>query len=265
MAAQTDYSIVEQTWTRWFASDFLKPIPESDPNAQLFVYSGGRRGSYQEAAENGVEQFFGVILPDPGHPQSLYFILVAREHIENAPANIHIGFTNGAMWHGQWDGTGELNQGCFVNVKNPRADQYVAFINHIFGADLPQYPLPTEYTTPVVTGPPQTEDPTFPPPPHQRPSPGADPNTPGGTIPDPTQSTPSIDPDAPGNFAAGMSGLPSEPGYFKTPAGYCRKWQPWERAILKMAQDKNKKEMEAMLEKAQCFPPQKKCVYTTRY
>lgn len=95
----------------------------------------------------------------------------------------------------------------------------------------------------------------------------------GDPTPDNTGSMPmdedkpqtGTDPEAPGSFGAGIDGLPNEPGWFKTPAGYCRKWEPWERAILQAAQMKNKKEMEAYMNKYDCMPPRTRCKVTTRY
>lgn len=88
------------------------------------------------------------------------------------------------------------------------------------------------------------------------------PENPGGPgITDPPEAPPD---DNNGGFASDMPGLPQLPNadnWFRTPAGECRKWVPWELEILKKLREKKKKDFESFITRNKCTMPKKVCSY----
>lgn len=212
------------------------------------IPGGGRNGMTKYQPADGTSPWkYGVILPnEPALNGNVHFVAMQKPS-DSENVAVFVGYTDGRLLYGIWDGqTGRYTNksfGCMTRRDATWAPQ-VSYINTAF----PAARLTTQAARvpdPVPSAPPSSV-------PGQSPQAGPPPTFDGSG-------------DLPGTFGAGITGLPSKPGWFKTPAGFCRKWEPWERAILKIAQEKNKKDMEAYLESVNCQKPRRACKYTSCY
>jgi hypothetical protein len=193
-----------------------------------------------------------IVIPDKGSTgEAVYYYLViggvATETV------VYTTYYDGTILKRQWDSPNNRWNPCAVD--DTRSQKLLAEMANANFNDANIDPEMAEAFDPMDT----TEGNTA---------------TPDAPASNPT-ATPTIPPNqpinqekgdaAPGSFAAGVEGLPSDPGHFKTPGGYCRKWEPWERAIIQLQQEKNKKELSAWAEKTGCVIPVKKCHYTVAY
>lgn len=224
-------------------------------HGELRRYNEGRYGIGTAEDETGVWHF-GVVLPDPGNPANVDYIFIATNLVGtvDAPVVVTVVWKDGNSLVNSWEPSKHtideaFAKKCWEQAAAKSIEAQIDLIGAIWG----------DAAGSVGAGGPVDQDP--------RQKAPVDNQQPGFRTGQPVvdHGKPPIDPEAPGGFGAGIEGLPSKPGWFKTPAGFCRKWEPWERAILKLAQDKNKREMESYLEKIGCAKPTKRCFTTTRY
>lgn len=254
--------------------DALVTTDQRDPTeyGKLFADSpvnmlegGGRFGQtrYELPGDDPPWDYLVVLPNDPKKHADVHFVAMQTAD-SNDHVAVFIGYIDGRLATGWWDGdnTGYTNKsfGCLKRLDSAWGPQ-VSYINTAF-------PAARISGTPRRAG---TVPPDAPggnaPSENQNNSNG---NNPPGSVPGQPPvagQPPTFDGsgDLPGTFGAGIQGLPSKPGWFKTPGGFCRAWEPWERAILKLAQDKNKKDMEAYLESVNCRKPQRACKFTSCY
>ena len=235
-----------------------KQFPSSLEPLRPFKLQGqaGNGGLYGESIHNDPEEgkfFVATFLPHPVNDEQIYYALVSARDSVDSQVILNLGWTDGSTAKTVWDpDTGFWHQ-CWLKGEDFKTA--VSFINaHWFTQDT-KFPdvVPEGYKNYVEEPVPDEpmSDPTPSPPTSSDPPPSTEPTT--GNV------------ETPGGFAANVPGLPSKPGWFKTPAGFCRKWEPWERAILQHAQEKSKKELEAWMNKMDCHPPKQRCTYTSRY
>lgn len=139
----------------------------------------------------------------------------------------------------------KLKAGCMLE-ENPHTEHQIETILRFF--DITPFELWGRANTSPPPPQPVPSDPSpAPPPPADASNPIAEPpNRPLGQ-------------DPLGSFGANVAGLPSAEGWYKTPAGYCRKWEPWEKAIVQTAMKQKQKQNEALAEKYGCAPPRRVC------
>ena len=196
----------------------------------------------------------GIILPKPG-TSNVYFMIVSKLLTPNnttgeLPIILTTAYTSGTIYGVLWSQASNDWDRCHHIKNNTELSSLVTAIEAFMGkSDLPKsFPLP-----PVYSG----DNPN---------------NNEGGTQGSSNQGTApmntgsmSVDPNAPGGFGAGIPQLPHAPGWFKTPAGFCRRWAPWERAIVQLAQKRARHENELYAEKYGCMPGRKSCKTTACY